>query len=608
LWALDFLGDFLITSMKRTNIITYVRWSSQEQTEGDSRNRQIQAAKRWCEKEGYTLPDENIVIDEGVSAFRGDNITKGNLGKLWEALKSREIDPSNTILLTEDFDRLSRANPDESMGVIRLVQNYDLILVTLNDGKVYKRDTAYELENYLVASLKMALANIESRKKADRVGKAWANKRLSLGQKHYTKKRPHWIGYDDKDKKFYPIEDRVTIVQQIFNYYLKGYGAAWITGWLNKNKIQPWGTKRCGLKRADDLDHKGKFYHASADCWLISYVKKILSNRATFGELTPFTKRGLTKRTQAGDPIENYYPPAIDKETFELAQLYRSKRHLKVGRQSRGNGNLFPTLCRCGFCGSSMHFVTKNAARDEVYLVCSKARYNGGCSYISFPYREFETSFFRHVRKIPFTEFGRGKERLAELRTAQLHKEAALASIDKRIENLTQAIELCPKEDLQSLINRQAERQRERNLLNNQLSQLMQEMADLRGFDENSRTVTSLLEDEGMKEYLTNPELRHHLKEAIAKMVKQIEIFPAYNLDPKLRATRHFVVKFVDGTTQKCLGTGESEMIYSNDKNHEASWSPTFAQEYLTLLPSLSGLDSGKTEQTFMQPKAEGAS
>lgn len=588
--------------MKRTNVIAYVRWSSQEQTEGDSRNRQIQAAKKWCEKEGFVLPEENIVIDEGVSAFRGDNITKGKLGKLWKDLQSGLIDPANTILLAEDFDRLSRADPDASMEVIRLARSHDLELVTLNDGKVYRKDTVYELENYLVASLKMALANIESRKKAKRIGEAWANKRLELGNKYYTKKRPLWVGYNEKDKSFYLIEERVAIVRQIFNHYLNGYGAAWITKWLNKNKIQPWGLRRNGRRRPDDLNYKKKFYHIPATSWLITYVKKILSNRSTFGEFTPFTICGLVKRKEAGSALKNYYPPAIEENTFELAQLIRSKRRSKTGRPSRGNGNLFPTLCECGFCKHSMHFVTKNSIKGEVYLACSNARYGGGCRYISYPYKDFETSFLRHVRKIPFTQFGRGQKKLAELRSAQLFKEAALAAVERKIQNLAN-FAVDGQQEVKALKNRMIDLEREQDVLVSDLAQLTKEMADLRGFDENSRTVTSLLEDEGMRDYLINPELRHHLKEAIGKMVKKIQVFPAYNLDPRLRHTRHFVVHFHDGTTQKCLGTGESEMIYANDKNHEASWSPTFAQENLTLLPTLSGLDSGKIEQIFKQPK-----
>jgi len=567
--------------MKRKIVKAYVRWSTPDQAKGDSKNRQIESVKKWCQNEGYTISEENILTDDGISAFTGDQKTKGKLGKLWSSLRSGEINPADTILLTENLDRLSREQPHIALEVIALIEEKDLMVVTLCDGKKHVKGEVSKLENFIPAIIQVARAHSESVLKSERVGRAWAQKRQDIGSKPYTRKRPLWIGYDEGGNAFKLIPERSRLVREIFQKYLAGYGTAAITCWLNTKKVEVWG--------------QSKF-------WLNSYVKKILGNIATYGAIQPHSKSGKQKRTAVGEPVEDYYPPAISKEVFERAQLNRSKRYRKTGRPSQGNGNLFPNLCRCGFCESSMHYVTKNSAKGEVYLVCSKSRYRGGCRYISFPYKLFEENFLRHVRKIPFTEFGRGKEKLTELRTAQLDKEASLAAVERRIQHLIKVAEEGQPE-VKALTKRLTDLETERKGLAVALAQLARDMANLKGFDENSRTVTSLLEDEGMKEYLADPESRHHLKEAIAKMVKQVDVFPAYNLDPRLRHTRHFVVHFHDGTTQKCLGNGESEMIYANDKNHEASWSPTFAQENLTLLPSLSGLDSGKMEQSFKQPK-----
>ena len=591
--------------MKRTNVIAYVRWSSKDQTKGDSKNRQIEAIHNWGKKNGYTFDTNNILIDEGLSAYKGHHKSKGKLGRLWSSLRSGEINPAETILVTESLDRLSREQPHIAVFELTdLIQRLNLELVTLIDGMVYRKTEILKNERFLMMVLKTGTANNESIVKEDRVGKAWANKRRGLGTNlHYTKKRPFWIGYDEEKKTFTKIDERVKLVRDIFNKYINGHGTAWITSWLNKNKFTPWGKQMIRPREESDIDINTLFIWGPADRWLNTYVKKILTSIATYGAIQPHTKCNLDKRIPVGEPIENYYPPAIEKKTFELAQLIRSKRFRKTGRPSRGNGNLFPTLCRCGFCKSSMHYVSKNFTKGEIYLVCSKARYGGGCTYISYPYGGFEKNFLRHVRKIPFTQFGRGKEKLAELRSIQLDKEASLAGVERRIDNLVKIVEEGQTNHVKSVANRLTGLEEEKTRLLADLAQLTKEMVDLKGFDENSRTVTSLLEDDGMKEYLTNPDLRHHLKEAIGKMVKRIEVFPAYNLDPRLRKTRHFVVHFVDGTTQKCLGQGESEMIYAKTETHEASWSPSFAQHHLALLPSLSGLDSGKTEHVFKQPK-----
>ena len=332
-------------------------------------------------------------------------------------------------------------------------------------------------------------------------------------------------------------------------------------------------------------------------------MKKILKNVAVFGRYLPHTRIN-GKRVKDGEPVDNYYPAAIDKKTFNLAQLIRSKRRRRTGRPSKGCGNLFAEICRCGFCGSGMHYVTKSSAKGEVYLVCSKSRYKGGCRYIGFPYRLFETSFLRHVRKIPFTEFGVGRERLNELRTEQTHKEASLNDVEKQIAGwvkIQDKLSVQGIDNSQEISSRFAALFKTKTELSSEIARLAKEMADLQGFDENSRTVSSLLEDENMKDYLKDPEKRHHLKEAIAKMVKRIDIYPAYNLDPRLRHTRHFVVSFADGTSQKCLGEGEPDMVYAKTGNHEASWSKSFEQKHLTLLPSLSAIDSGKTSISIKQ-------
>ena len=87
----------------------YTRYSTLEQKKGDSFNRQIKNAKKFAKSNGYILDDSSIINDEGVSAYRGDNITKGALGKFLTKVEKGVIPPS-TILLVESFDRLSREN------------------------------------------------------------------------------------------------------------------------------------------------------------------------------------------------------------------------------------------------------------------------------------------------------------------------------------------------------------------------------------------------------------------------------------------------------------------------------------------------------------------
>src|SRR4051794_98234 len=85
------------TSVKRA--FSYLRWSTDDQTWGDSERRQTEMARRYCREHGLQLCEQ--VTDRGVSAFRGAN-RNGELGRLLGVVRPGDV------LLIEDADRLSR--------------------------------------------------------------------------------------------------------------------------------------------------------------------------------------------------------------------------------------------------------------------------------------------------------------------------------------------------------------------------------------------------------------------------------------------------------------------------------------------------------------------
>lgn len=76
--------------------ISYQRWSSGRQSKGDSRRRQTSGAADWCQRNGYRLAHE--YTDAGVSAWKGDNRSKGSLGHLLDAIKAGHI-PAGAVLI-----------------------------------------------------------------------------------------------------------------------------------------------------------------------------------------------------------------------------------------------------------------------------------------------------------------------------------------------------------------------------------------------------------------------------------------------------------------------------------------------------------------------------
>src|SRR5215467_8048793 len=86
-------------------IFPYVRWSSDQQESGDTLHRQVDVITAYAAKEGWTLPD--FIRDEGLSAWTGENVSRGNLGKLLKDAEAGKL-PKGSIIIAERQDRFCR--------------------------------------------------------------------------------------------------------------------------------------------------------------------------------------------------------------------------------------------------------------------------------------------------------------------------------------------------------------------------------------------------------------------------------------------------------------------------------------------------------------------
>src|SRR6516225_6644612 len=84
--------------------IAYVRFSSDEQADGDSIQRQTANVTRYAERYGFSI--EQILLDEGRSAYKGEHLSIGELGKFLRAAEKGTF--RGYAFLVEEQDRLSR--------------------------------------------------------------------------------------------------------------------------------------------------------------------------------------------------------------------------------------------------------------------------------------------------------------------------------------------------------------------------------------------------------------------------------------------------------------------------------------------------------------------
>lgn len=124
---------------------------------------------------------------------------------------------------------------------------------------------------------------------------------------------PGWLALNADRSAFIYLPDRAEVVREIFDLSIKGLGGYSIAKLLNSRNVPAFGTS-------------GR--------WDQSTIHNMLTSRATIGE---FQKKQIIegKEYPFGEPISGYYPPVIDEETFEAAQVAR-RSNLSSGRGRKG--------------------------------------------------------------------------------------------------------------------------------------------------------------------------------------------------------------------------------------------------------------------------------
>ena len=400
---------------------SYLRFSTPEQADGDSYRRQVEAAEAYADANGLTLDDTLNLHDRGLSGFSGANVRRGALGQFLEAIEAGYVKPGD-YLLVENFDRLSRMDPWDVQPIMQQVINAGVILVTLQDRRVWTREglraNPMDMLQYLIAMMR---ANEESRTKARRLSEVWKAKREKAGAgERLTAVCPAWLKPDASGKGFQVIQERAAVVQRIFRETMDGEGQNAITKRLNAESVPVFG--------------RGEGWHRS-------YVVKILTNPAVIGTYVPHTK----ERDEAGKavrkpqtPIPGYFPAVVDPETFAACEAKRLAGGTpKRGRHAAGTiQSLLAGLARCPECGGTMTRVMKGK-RSRPMLVCQAAKRGAGCTYRSVPQADVEAAITGEAEKLcRNVPVGGDGDVDAALESAEAARDVAA----EQVENLARAL------------------------------------------------------------------------------------------------------------------------------------------------------------------------
>lgn len=370
--------------------IIYARFSTPSQERGDSLERQLRDCRDFCARHDLKVVAE--VTDLGRSAYKGDHLSQGELGKLANRILAGEIE-RGTVLVFEKMDRLSRQKP-------RIVQRWieDVcdrgITIAIRDPERWIDAKYLDDGSNMLALMDILMsshaANLFSKNLSDRMASSWVSRRKKAREQGatITSMIPAWL-YVDSDGEMRLNPERVAILERIFTMMAEGIGAWSIAKTLNEEGIEPWGQVRA--QKA-----------AKVRGWNHTYIRFLLTNPAILGD-HHFTAPKGRRRVRTDEMIPGYYPVALPVELVMRARGVRQTRGSKTGgRYSAYGRNLFSQIAKCEHCGGNMILTGSGVhSAKPAYLQCTQAKKRAGCDRTgTFDYKLLEASVLSELLSI----------------------------------------------------------------------------------------------------------------------------------------------------------------------------------------------------------------
>lgn len=442
---------------QNTQNFLYARFSSAEQSQGNSETDQIKLAKSWCENR-HELLSTTYFIDRGVSAKAGKNRDEGSqFHSLMQTVKVGDR------VLIRDNDRFSRECVLKALVDLQnIITEKGVTFVILSTGVEVTKENFNNPEVLFPNFFKGFLAHDENEKKKGNILRAFIERREKISNGEVIRKNregrdiqdvPVWI-----DSATWTVNSKGAVLNDIFKLYLGGMGPHSIS-----KKLQ--GTPT--------LSGKGS--------WCQSAVHRLLRDRRVLGE-----------RQNDGKWVEGYYPATVDKDTFSCvtAKIEQNRGKAPIARGGKDISNLLTGLFQCTCKDENGKAGAIRVSKGHCY--CHRALRKLTCANVgSVDYYKLEASFLNILRLKPSgmiqDEKGNGTSAIQILR-------GQLAETEKQIEVLTKDADEMAKEGMSTMrIQRQiAER-------DTQVSEFRSRIQL-----EEAKTVASKGSDERLMEILLN--------------------------------------------------------------------------------------------------------
>ena len=313
----------------------YIRVSTEEQVELSPVS-QLVEIRKWAAKNGWTVPEKYVFVDEGIS---GRKVAGRDAFRRLIGTAKTKPKPFDAILLWK-FSRFAR-NRDDAVfykSVLRKQLHIEVVSISepIAEGKL----------GILMEALIEAMDEYYSINLAEEVKRGMEEKH----RRGELQSNPSF-GYAAENNMLVPKEPEATYLKEIFRRFCAGQGTYSIARWLNSVGVRT---------------HRGNLFENRT-------VEYILRNPVYIGKLR-WNPSGISRRdfTDPGVVLsDGRHAPLIDMDTWNTAQSRTAE--LKAawkyhGRPAECGRDWISGLIHCASCGSTMIFAKPHYWKCNGYV------------------------------------------------------------------------------------------------------------------------------------------------------------------------------------------------------------------------------------------------
>ena len=296
-------------------VAIYIRVSHDEQVKhGLSLESQKKTLEEYCKKHGHIIV--GTYVDEGLTA-RKTLRKRVQFNKMINDVKQDKID----LIIFIKLDRWFR-NVRDYYNTMDVLEAHNCTWIATEEDYDLTTSTGR-----LNLNIRLSISQNESDQTSDRIHFVFDNRRAE----GYVVTGSCPFGYKIVDKKYVPDEEKVKILNDIYDYYLK-------TGGARKTLL---------------------YYRENYGNLCYDTIRRYLSNPAYIGKYT----------TEKGEVIENYTPPIIDEDKFNRVQQLLSKNIRDNGNTKKDIDFIFDGLFYCTRCGArfTRNYKPEKKAKSQYY-------------------------------------------------------------------------------------------------------------------------------------------------------------------------------------------------------------------------------------------------